>query len=288
MLFSLTDSYSYSDVWFASLSIIAVVSMNEILKKFFLLTVLPVLLSFSESVLAVDSRLHEILRAGELRVATTGDLDPLSLFNPTREYYRGFDIDLVKELASDLEVKLTLVPVRWARMVEGVKHGRYDLTTSAVINMERAKWVGFSDSYLSIMTVPVILKKNKKKYPSWSSLNRQGVNIVVTQGGVFEQRARTYFPDTNIEPVQRPDDDYMKVIWGQSDAYLTSNLEALSLKSRFPNLIVVEDGVPEQVNMLAMMMPQGDQVWINYINQWLRLKEEEGFIDQLKQRWMPE
>ncbi|KEQ12153.1 hypothetical protein GZ78_27260 [Endozoicomonas numazuensis] len=262
--------------------------MNEILKKFFLLTVLPVLLSFSESVLAVDSRLHEILRAGELRVATTGDLDPLSLFNPTREYYRGFDIDLVKELASDLEVKLTLVPVRWARMVEGVKHGRYDLTTSAVINMERAKWVGFSDSYLSIMTVPVILKKNKKKYPSWSSLNRQGVNIVVTQGGVFEQRARTYFPDTNIEPVQRPDDDYMKVIWGQSDAYLTSNLEALSLKSRFPNLIVVEDGVPEQVNMLAMMMPQGDQVWINYINQWLRLKEEEGFIDQLKQRWMPE
>ena len=262
--------------------------MNEILKKFFLLTIMPVLITFSASVLAVDSRLHEILRAGELRVATTGDLDPLSLFNPTREYYRGFDIDLVRELADDLEVKLTLVPAHWSGMMEGVKQGRYDLTTSAIINMERAKWVGFSDSYLSVVTVPVILEENKKKFPNWSSLNRQGVDIVVTQGGVFEHRARTYFPDADIDPVQRPEDDYMKVIWGQSDVYLTSNLEALSLRSRFPNLQVVENGIPEQVDRLAMMMPQDDQVWINYINHWLRLKQEEGFIDQLKQRWMPE
>ncbi|WP_172806948.1 transporter substrate-binding domain-containing protein [Endozoicomonas arenosclerae] len=261
--------------------------MDEILKKFFLLTVLPVLFSISTISLADDSRLHEILRTGELRVATTGDLDPLSLFNPTREYYRGFDIDLVKALASDLEVKLTLVPVHWRTMVEGVRQGRYDLTTSAVINMERAKWVGFSDSYLSVQTVPIILEKNKSKFPSWSSLNRQGVDIVVTQGGVFEHRARTFFPDANIDPVQRPDDDFMKVIWGQSDVYLTSNLEAMSLKSRFPNLVVVEKGRPKQVNMMAMMMPQDDQVWINYINHWLRLKDKQGLIDELKARWMP-
>ena len=31
--------------------------------------------------------------------------------------------------------------------------------------------------------------------------------------------------------------------------------------------------------------PQGDQVWINYVNTWISLKKERGFFRTLGQKW---
>jgi cyclohexadienyl dehydratase len=34
-----------------------------------------------------------------------------------------------------------------------------------------------------------------------------------------------------------------------------------------------------------MLLPQGDQVWINYVNTWIKLKEERGFFADLGRKW---
>ena len=36
---------------------------------------------------------------------------------------------------------------------------------------------------------------------------------------------------------------------------------------------------------IAMLLPQGDQVWINYVNTWIRLKTERGFFAALGKKW---
>ena len=36
---------------------------------------------------------------------------------------------------------------------------------------------------------------------------------------------------------------------------------------------------------IAMLLPQADQVWINYVNTWITLKEEQGFFDELGVKW---
>ena len=46
-----------------------------------------------------------IKKSGELRVGTTGDWDPMSMKDPATNKYKGFDIDVMKELAKDLGVK---------------------------------------------------------------------------------------------------------------------------------------------------------------------------------------
>ena len=45
------------------------------------------------------SRLQEILESGTLRVGTTGDFNPMSFKDPGSNEYRGFDIDVTKQLA---------------------------------------------------------------------------------------------------------------------------------------------------------------------------------------------
>ena len=51
------------------------------------------------------SRLHKILQSGELRVGTTGDWNPMTVKDPASNSYKGFDIDVMTELAKDLGCK---------------------------------------------------------------------------------------------------------------------------------------------------------------------------------------
>jgi cyclohexadienyl dehydratase len=34
-----------------------------------------------------------------------------------------------------------------------------------------------------------------------------------------------------------------------------------------------------------MLLPQADQVWINYVNTWIALKTERGFFADLGRKW---
>ena len=67
-----------------------------------------------------ESRLQKVLKSGELRVGTTGDWDPMSMKDPATNKYKGFDIDVMKELAKDIGVKVKFVPAEWKTIVAGI------------------------------------------------------------------------------------------------------------------------------------------------------------------------
>ena len=60
-----------------------------------------------------QSALNEILDSGVLKVGTTGDWNPMSLRDPATNSYKGFDVDVMNELASDLGVEVEFVPTDW-------------------------------------------------------------------------------------------------------------------------------------------------------------------------------
>ena len=76
------------------------------------------------------SKLDAIKKSGELRVGTTGDWDPMSMKDPKTNKYKGFDIDVMNELAKDLGVKVKFVPAEWKTIVAGITADRYDISTS--------------------------------------------------------------------------------------------------------------------------------------------------------------
>ena len=67
-------------------------------------------------------------------------------------------------------VKITFVPTEWKTIVSGITAGRYDISTSVTKTPKRAEVAGFTDTYYKYGTVPLVLKKNLKKYSTWDSL----------------------------------------------------------------------------------------------------------------------
>ena len=109
------------------------------------------------------SKLDAIKKSGELRVGTTGDWDPMSMKDPATNKYKGFDIDVMKELAKDLGVKVKFVPAEWKTIVAGITADRYDVSTSVTKTPKRAEVAGFTETYYKYGTVPLVLKKNSNK-----------------------------------------------------------------------------------------------------------------------------
>ena len=169
--------------------------------------------------------------------------------------------------------------------MSGVTSGKYHMTGSASISPSRAKAAGYSNSYFSLATVPLILAKNADKYKDWADLDKPEVTVAATLGTTQEKQVKDFFPNAKHQIVEAPARDFQEVLAGRADAHITSNVEANKLVEKYPQMMVVPVSKPKAPTPIAMLLPQADQVWINYVNTWIALQQERGLFDELGKKW---
>ncbi|MEM0936776.1 MAG: transporter substrate-binding domain-containing protein [Pseudomonadota bacterium] len=233
---------------------------------------------------SAQSALNEILDTGVLKVGTTGDWNPMSVRNPATNSYEGFDIDVMSQLAEDLGVEVEFVPTDWKTLVNGVVAGQYHMTGSASISPPRMKVAGFSESYISVEIFPFTHTDKAGDFDGYDSINQEGVTVATTLGTTFEALAREWFPNAEIKVVEAPARGFQEVIAGRADVFITSNIEGSTLVEKFP-LVRVAGTEPRAPSPIAMLLPQDDQVWINYVNNWVKVKQAQGFFDEVRANW---
>ncbi len=239
---------------------------------------------FAGPVLA-QSALNEILSGGVLKVGTTGDWNPMSVRDPATNSYVGYDIDIMTQLAADLGVELEMVPTDWKTLVNGVVAGNYHMTGSASISPARLKAAGYSNSYIAVEMFPFTTEDKVANFDGWDSINKEGVKVATTLGTSFEKMVKEWFPSSEIVVVEAPARGYQEVLSGRADVFVTSNIEGATLLEKFPNVRQVEVSTPRAPTPIAMLLPQTDQVWINYINSWIELKKTQGFFEEVAHKW---
>ena len=227
-----------------------------------------------------ESKLQTILKNKELRVGTTGDWDPMSVKDPATNSYKGFDIDVMNELAKDMGVKVKFVPTDWKTIVSGITADRYDISTSVTKTPKRAEVAGFTETYYKYGTVPLVLKENLKKFSTWESLNNKNVTIATTLGTSQEEKAKEFFPKSKLKSVEAPARDFQEVLAGRADGNITSSTEANKLVITYPELAIVQDGEKNPA-FLAMMVSKDDKEWNDYVSKWINDKKTSGFFTNL-------
>ena len=233
---------------------------------------------------SAQSALSEVLNTGVLKVGTTGDWNPMTVRDPATNSYKGFDIDIMNELAADLGVEVEFVPTDWKTLVNGVVAGQYHITGSASISPPRMKAAGFSESYIAVEIFPFTTKDKADSFSGYDSINKPEVKVATTLGTTFEKLVREWFPDADIKVVEAPARGYQEVLAGRADVFITSNIEGSTLEEKF-GVVRVPDTGPRAPSPIAMLLPQDDQVWINYVNNWVKLKKAKGFFENNKAKW---
>ena len=249
-----------------------------------LLVMMVTLLGFNNMVFA-GSVLNEILSSGTLKAGTTGDFNPFSVRDPETNKYKGYDIDLMTELANDMGVEIEFVPTDWKTIVNGVVAGKYHVTGSASIKASRMKAAGFSESYLAVVFKPFTTADKASNFNGWDSINKSGVTVATTLGTAMEPMVKEWFPNATIKSVEAPARGYQEVLSGRADVFVTSNLEGSTLKAKYQNVKEITVDAPRNPTPLAMLLPQADQVWINYVNHWIKIKTAKGFFKETAAKW---
>jgi cyclohexadienyl dehydratase len=239
----------------------------------------------SVSFAAEQSILHKVLDAGELRVGTTGDFNPMSFKDPATKEYRGHQIDAAKKLAADMGVEVKFVPTDWKTLINGVVAGKYDIVmTGTSMTVSRAKAAGYTIPWGRTGYLPLSRKEIADRFKTWEDLNSPEVTVGYNLGTSFADFVKLRLPKAKVREVESPARDWQELLAGRVDVTISSILEAGKLSSTHEALVIPFQEVANSLP-LSFIAPQSDHVWLGFLNNWMRMQHEAGFFKELNAKW---
>jgi len=229
---------------------------------------------------AADSALRHVLATGTLRVASCLSFTPFGFTNPQGQP-DGYDVDIAKELAKDMGVKLEVVDTTSSNRIPNLQTNKVDVVfCNFTRTMERAKEIAFTDPY--VVATEGLLVRAGSGVTSLESM--KGRTIAVVKGSTNADVLRDRGIDVKVAEFDSSQAAVLAVKQGQADAMVEdSNYLQYQAKLNPGLQVVTSNLVPLEYN--AFGVKQGDQVWVDYLNQFLFDLSSSGKNLELYRKW---
>jgi len=215
-----------------------------------------------------------------LRIGTSGDYPPFSV--AADGSYEGLDVEVVRRLGADLGCELRFVPFRWPELLPRLTAGEFDVVASGVtLRWERALAARYTRPYAFTGAVAVIPASTAAALASVADLNRPGLRIAVNGGGHLERVARAYFPRATLHTVADNQALQRALTAHLADAVVTDSAEVQTWRQEDIRLIG-----PFTHDAKALLVPAGDAPMAERLDAWLVAREADGWLPQLRARWL--
>ncbi|MGE5195764.1 MAG: cation:dicarboxylate symporter family transporter [Anaerolineae bacterium] len=245
---------------------------------------------FSDSSQIEKIHFHEdtfdrIMKTKTLRVGYHAQVPPFCFFNNNGEVV-GYDMAFAYELAHDLDCRLELIPLQYSLLTDELNTQLYDIGMSAIsITEERLKSASFTHSYIDAPIVFITRDNRRKEFLSLKTiLLQKHLKIAVLKGSSFEAFARKNFPEHPIIAL----DNYESFAQEPpiADAVLWEEEEAISWVLRHTHFSIAKPTPSLGIDSMGYPIKGGSPRFLNYLNQWLSLKKNEGFADSQYNLWV--
>lgn len=228
--------------------------------------------------------LKHILTEGKLKVAVPDDFLPFGSVNTSMQL-QGYDVDIAREIAQGLKVKLELVPVVGNYRIPFLQTNRVDMVISSLgKNKERAKIIDFSSPYAPFFSG--VYGEKGIKVLSLDDL--KGHIVGVAQGSLKDLELSKIPPGTF--PIKR---------------FASNSLTASALVSRQVELIatgnvvaakLMRDNPEKQIDNKFVLknspchigVRRGDADLLKRVNAIVFDLKESGKLNELSQKWFGE
>jgi len=198
----------------------------------------------------------------------------------------GFEIDVARELARDLGVKIEFVPTKWSGIIPALLTGKFDVIIGGMgITKEREKKVDFSRPYeYSGMSIVA----NRKKAPGFKSLeefNKAGIVIAVRLGTTAAEAARKYLPRTTIKFFDDESQAIQELLTDRAHAVIASaplpEFQSIKYSSKF--YLPLKDTFTKEP--IGFALRKGDGKTLEVLNKWIDKKWSDKFLEEKKNYW---
>lgn len=214
---------------------------------------------------AVQSRLIEVTKAKKLRVCQYPLYYSISFRNPKTGQIEGIDADLAKELAKELGATLEIVESSFGTFIADLQAGKCEIGMFGVgASLRRAQAVEFSKPYLITNIYAVTRKGSPVK--SWADVDKKGIKAAVSLGSYIEPFMKSYLKNAELVSVAPPNSREGELVAQRVDVIITDYPTAIKVTDEFDWAVTIEPSEKLAITPYAYVVPQGDQVWLNFIN----------------------
>lgn len=250
----------------------------------FLLAACHLTHGYANAAKAQPSLIDKVLDRGVLRVGFSSFV-PWAMQDKDGEFI-GFEVDVARRLAKDLGVELQLVPTRWSGIIPALLADKFDIIIGSMsVTPERNLKGNFTIPY-DYATIEVVANKEKTRgmrFPE--DYDKPEVVVAVRSGSTPALAAKKLFPRATIRPFDDEAPAVQDVIAGRSHLMLSSApLPALSVL-RNPDVLYQPTTKPISRQPVGFVIRKGDVDSLNVLDNWIRMAEEEGWLQERRNYW---
>jgi len=230
---------------------------------------------------ASDSHLHKVLQSHTLRVGVQTEAAPWGV-RKSDGSYEGFDIDIANALGEALGAKVEFVPATNESRIPMLQTDKADvMIASFTATDERAQQVAFTIPYAAGGTLIAVPKDSD--ITSYADL--AGKSVSASRGSIGEQILEAQFPDAKPALFNSFADSVQALKSGKADALIENNVIVPELVGKDDNLRILQGPVLSP-SLMSMGVQQGDQVWLTYLDNFIRNYNVSGANDASSQKWL--
>ena len=228
--------------------------------------------------------LKSVLKNGTLRVG-------VSLFTPwtlktKKGKLVGFEIDVAKQLAKDLGVKLKFHVFEWENIVPALLKREMDIIVAGmVITPQRALKVNFSQPYASSgvgLVTNVALTKN---FTGLKNLNSPQIVITAVKDTVSDELARRVFSKATIKTFVSSQEAIQAVTTGKVHGYVELNPIPTFMVLDHPGIVDEPLSQPLLITKAGFAVNKGDPDFIHFLNAWIISHEADTWLASTHAYW---
>jgi cyclohexadienyl dehydratase len=223
------------------------------------------------------SVLDILMQRGTLQVCTTGDYKPFTFHKVDADAYEGIDIEMAKSLARAIGVEPHFVKTKWSELMADFTSGKCDIAMGGIsVTLERQKRAFFSAPYLVNGKAPIARCADKAKFQSVADIDKPEVTVIVNPGGTNERFVRENLKQARIEIYPDNVTIFDQLLQGKADLMIAESIETKVQEKLHPGLCSINPEHPLQYGEMGYLLPKGDIVFKDFVDQWLHLAKASG------------
>ena len=167
---------------------------------------------------------------------------------------------------------------------------RLPLLQSDRVDVNISSYTATNDRALSVgFTIPYVAHGAgviyDKSHPITSLADLAGKKVSVARGSTNDTIMTTEYPNTDVVRFDTIADALAALKAGKVDAAVESYETVKGLAQQDPSQLAVLDVPPISPSIVSMGVLPGDQVWLNYLNNFIRNLITSGEDNKLYEKW---
>ncbi|WP_144213118.1 cation:dicarboxylate symporter family transporter [Shewanella donghaensis] len=230
--------------------------------------------------------IEQIKKSGTLRVGYNPVQVPFSYYNAEHDLV-GFDIEMMKKLAAELDIKVAFIPYSSDNVLDGINSGLFDITISGLqMTTFRIGLVDFTNPVLDLHYAFVVKDYRADEFKT-DELIKEAKKITVASVGDYSIIPHLKEKFSNVEFVSIDSDKlYFEDDGKTYDALLISLEAGKTWTILYPDYTTMYNREEIKSFPASYVVAKGNQSLHTFLNSWLSIQHSSGYVDTLYSYWI--